>query len=393
VSPGLNGWLWALALILPGVPPCGAVPTIHWVNPTDTDAAITNHVEEHYACHDPARPPRDRLFLFIPGTGALPSDYTYVVRTAADMGFNAIGLTYPNAESVNALCAFATNSSAFEHIRLEVLDGQDRTDKVSVTRTDSIENRLIKLLAYLAAQWPEARWNSFLSGTNLLWEKIVVAGHSQGGGHAGIIAKRHEVARCLMFDASDWWMQGRRPANWIYAAGATPAHRIFALAHRRDPIGTNTFAITWQAYGLGPFGDACESDISGGPPYAWSHQLWTDLETEAPGDDTKYHNVPVVDSFLPFEPDGTTPAYDTVWRFLMAGPDREPNQRLQSDSEGTWMLAYQTCTGVAYQVAVTGDYLEWRPVGSPVVGDETVRLFEIEPQGASSGYRLELTYE
>jgi hypothetical protein len=47
-------------------------------------------------------------------------------------------------------------------VRLEILDGTDRTPLVDVDRANSIENRLIKLLQYLDANRPGEGWGGFL---------------------------------------------------------------------------------------------------------------------------------------------------------------------------------------------------------------------------------------
>jgi glycosyltransferase involved in cell wall biosynthesis len=50
----------------------------------------------------PAEPnPRGELFVFLPGTGALPSYYTQLMQTAAEAGLHVIDLRYPNDENVN----------------------------------------------------------------------------------------------------------------------------------------------------------------------------------------------------------------------------------------------------------------------------------------------------
>ena len=63
---------------------------------------------------------------------------------------------------------------------------------------ESIENRTVKLLRYLEQKHPDDEWGQFLQGDQLAWNKIVIGGMSQGGGHA-LIATRHLVARVLCF--------------------------------------------------------------------------------------------------------------------------------------------------------------------------------------------------
>lgn len=352
---------------------CGQSLVCHLVSPTATDPGITNFTADHHAYLATNVPPRNKLFLFIPGTTAIPADYTNVTRTAAEMGFHAVSLAYANGESVNALCGHAATPLLFEQVRLEILDGVDRSTTVNVSRSDSLEHRLIRFLQYADAQWPAENWGQFLGGTNILWTNLVVAGHSQGGGHAGILAKQHEVARCLMFDATDWWIPGKRPANWIYAPGATPAHRHFALAHTLDPIGSNTFRVTWIAYGLAQFGAERRFESEPGPPYSWSHSFWTDTEpTRTPaGGDNDYHNGPVVDWCLPFAADGVTPLYKPIWQFMLAGPTREPDLRIEAAPGGSMSVSFQTSVDIRYHLQTSTNLADWTSAPAALQGDDS----------------------
>src|SRR2546427_7367644 len=48
---------------------------------------------------------------------------------------------------------------------------------------------------YLAQQYPDEEWGRFLAHDKPKWSQIAVTGHSQGGGHAAMIAKIRLVAR------------------------------------------------------------------------------------------------------------------------------------------------------------------------------------------------------
>jgi hypothetical protein len=55
--------------------------------PTATDPAITQFTNNRYAVVDPALPERGRLVVFLPGTGAVPFNYSDFVENAASLGF------------------------------------------------------------------------------------------------------------------------------------------------------------------------------------------------------------------------------------------------------------------------------------------------------------------
>jgi hypothetical protein len=372
--------------------PGGAVVS-HLVNPTATDAAITTFTSEHHAYVNLNVAPRNRLFVFIPGTTAIPAYYTNITRTAAELGFHSIGVTYVNDNSVNGMCAGTTDPTLFEKVRLEIIDGSNRTDKVDVDRTNSIENRLIKLLVYLDTQWPVEGWGRYVEGgSNLLWESILVSGHSQGGGHAGIIAKRHRVDRCIMFAATDWWGAGPRPANWIFAPGRTPVDRYFAVAHMLDPIGSNTFRVTWNAYGLGQFGPAGLFEDEPGPPYSWTHRIWTDSRPATGTDGSNYHSAPVVDWETPKKADGVTPIYKELWQFMMAGPTREPGLRLEPAGLNDAQLSFYACTNVDYWVETSDDFAVWQPIGEMLAGNDGTNTVEIERVVTGEFWRVRMGY-
>jgi hypothetical protein len=369
--------------------------TVHKVNPADTDAAITNFLAEHHAYIDTNAPPRNKLFLFIPGTTAIPAYYTNITITAAELGFHALGIAYVNDKGVNATCWRTTDPTLYEKVRLEIIDGTDRTDLVDVDRTNSMEHRLIKCLEYLDANWPQEQWGQYLGAeTNLLWDKMLVAGHSQGGGHAGILAKKHEVVRCIMFDATDWWGHGKRAADWILAPSATPTNRYYAFAHVLDPIGSNTFRATWTAYGLDRFGASRFFEDEAGPPYSWTHEMWTDTEPAIGGDDSAYHNSPVVDFELPMEADGVTPIYKPVWQWMMAGPTRQPNLRIAVTGSNQVALPYVSCVDVDYQLEASGDLVAgtWIPLAGPVPGNDGISAFIVDTDTPARFYRLRLSY-
>jgi len=53
-------------------------------------------------------------------------------------------------------------SACYQNSRLEIIDGIDRNGVVDVNLANSIDNRLTKLLQYLARQHPDEGWDRFL---------------------------------------------------------------------------------------------------------------------------------------------------------------------------------------------------------------------------------------
>ena len=96
------------------------------------------------------------------------------------------------------------------------------------TLDESIVDRTAKALRYLAAGGPSGGWASFLTSivpeadpaSSIAWSKIMVAGRSQGGGHAAAIGKLFSVARVVQL-SSTCDSVGATPATWTDGAAGT----------------------------------------------------------------------------------------------------------------------------------------------------------------------------
>jgi pimeloyl-ACP methyl ester carboxylesterase len=310
---------WAVILELCSATALWSAQQRVFFSPGLTDTNIAAFTNNHYAVVDPAVTARGRLVLFLPGTGATPALYRYFPQNAASLGFHALGLMYPNGEAINQLCAqyAPLDPEAAGSARLEVIDGADRAGFLSVDRSNSIENRLLKALQYLQANYPTRGWGQFYSGTNLLWTNVMVCGHSQGAGMAAMLAKTRRVDRCVMLADMDWWVAGNRPYNWMSLAPQTPVDRWFLLAHRRDQfLDFAEMQVTALTLDLTRYGPFIQVETSVSPVYWNRHFLSTDLEP-APAQGASYHGCLVVDAATPLQPDGVTPVLKPVWDYLL----------------------------------------------------------------------------
>ncbi len=283
------------------------------ISPTSTDSNIKEKGTSHLAYVDSAVRKIGKLFVFFPGTGAPPNFYTKILETAASQGFHAIGLVYENDRSVNFhICTqqrVRTDPNCHKNVRLEILDGIDRTPLVDVNRANSIENRLIKLLEYLQQKQPDTKWGQFLSDSKLHWEAIAFSGHSQGGGHAAMVGKVHSSYRIVMFSAPE-------PAAWTTENLNTPPDSYYGLVHKLESI-HNPIVLAWKKLGV----PGAPVNADGQPSsFIMSHQLVTSVTPVGPPDKQglpNYHNSVVVDDFTPVGPDGVTPVLRDVWIYLL----------------------------------------------------------------------------
>jgi hypothetical protein len=205
------------------------------VDPHETDSGIETVHGPHIAVYDPQVEPRHKLVLFLPGTQAKAEGALQLDSAFAQWGFHAVSLDYENAVAA-ASCGKSPDISCFDHYRQAIIMGARGSEKIQVSPANSILTRFEKLLLYLARNDPDGDWGQFLSGGKPVWAKIIVAGHSQGSGHAAYIAKMFAVERVLMFSGpQDYFENLDMPAAWQSRKGATAGTRFFAFLNLHDP--------------------------------------------------------------------------------------------------------------------------------------------------------------
>lgn len=280
--------------------------------PSTTDPAITAWNAAHVVAIDTIADQRGELFIYLHGQGGTPGGATELITSAAELGYHAIGLTYANDWSPFVVCNASTDPACAENIRREILEGVDHSPLINVSPTNSVENRVAKLLAHLDALHPGEGWGSYIDQSgDILWDRVAVWGHSQGGGNAGILARHHALARvCLSAPAADG--NPAAPAPW-WAEHQTPSGAYFGFCHTQDAL-SNKIAF-WNALGMADFGEVVDI-ATATPPYAGTHKLSTSI---APAVANQYHNSVVADALTPRLPDGT-PTYKVVWQHMLSAP-------------------------------------------------------------------------
>src|SRR5437867_2180430 len=286
---------------------------LHVVAPQATDAAIDKFLDDHYAWFDTTARSNHKLFVFLPGAGQNLSTFLLVQQGAARLGYHVIGLMYPTAGGLAKVCPTAPDPTAcYQNTRLEIIDGIDRNGVVGVNVPNSIDNRLTKLLQYLALQYPDEGWDRFLLQDELKWSQIAVSGHSQGGGNAAMIAKIRLVARVVLFSSVTDSIHAEAP-SWV-ATHVTPAERYYGIAHDRDGF-YRPIRAGWDSLGLGVFGAPATPETSS-PPYGGTHTFVTDLTPQGGFVGTNAHGAPSNDLNTPLGPNGT-PLLRDAWRYLL----------------------------------------------------------------------------
>jgi len=187
---------------------------------TDISSACTP--TEVYLPAGPAQDYRPQLFVYLVGTGGSPSDAHNILRTAAYAGYRSIGMSYDNIGSIASRCIAEGKPSCSDQCGLRMrrvtISGVNDPGLVwQIDPQDSISTRLVKALTalYDEDQWDNVSdfdWEDYIvveqrqelnntlwpgaSATEavLNWQNIVIAGFSQGAGHAVLISMDRLVA-------------------------------------------------------------------------------------------------------------------------------------------------------------------------------------------------------
>ena len=291
--------------------------TLHLVKPSNTDSNITTDDQNHWVYINPDVTPKSKLFVFLPGTFAFPALYSRVLKTAANLGYHTIGLNYPNPLPINVICGISSDTTCHGRARQEVIDGIDRHLAVNVTQPNSIENRLIKSLQYLNNEFPDENWDQYWSGdSSIIWESIVMSGHSQGGGHAAILGKLKSLERVVVFSSLDWMNTLDRLPSWVTMDGATSANKYFVFTHDEDEaLDFDQQLIFWEGLGLNSADNLILVDDTSSP-FQNSQTLFTQI---TPAVDSQYHSSVVVDVATPKDVNGV-PILEPVWEYLIDFP-------------------------------------------------------------------------
>ncbi|MBN8216276.1 MAG: hypothetical protein J0L75_06515 [Spirochaetes bacterium] len=291
----------------------------HLVQPKDTDDGITVAAQRvHIAYRDPASTSRKQLFVMLPGSGSAPVVHTNLGKHAAALGFHSIGLMYPNEATIASLCGRDGDPTAYARARAAVCFGLPMHPQVPVRAGDCITNRLAKLVHYLHRKYPAEGWGKFLDAAGGIdYSKVVLAGFSQGGGHAAFLAKYLPCLRWIGFAApADWRLATDLPPPWFSQGDwATPASRGFMFCHADDDV------ALWRrqepiakALGLPGAAQIAEDQSA---PYGESHLLVSRTAVRGA------HPAVAADDCLPFR--GGEPLYLPVWTYLLTWglPDGE----------------------------------------------------------------------
>lgn len=284
----------------------GAKLVVHEVLPSATDKNIDKFSGDgwmHWTYFNPAAPARHQVIVFLAGTGGTGKGHRALNQLAANEGYHLVSLAYPSEISISHFHK-SVDPDAFLKARENIIYGKTPFAGLDITPANSIQNRLLKLLQYLAETYPQENWSQYFAAPGRLeWGKLVLAGQSQGGGHACLIALQHPVARVLMFGSpKDFNINFNKPATWFAGPNATPLNRYFSFVHSADSKHGCTYPQqleNYRALKLIPKYPVINVDETP-PPFAHSRLLTSQRPQENP------HGSVILDA-----------AYQEVWKYLL----------------------------------------------------------------------------
>lgn len=296
-----------------------AEPRIEFIDPVDTGPGIVPLLElpgaatrdlRHMIAIDSAST-NGFLYVHLPGSGGLPENSQQLIRFAAEKGYHAVSLAYPNWPSVGELTGTSGDTAAPGLVREERLFGTDVSPLVQVDQANSVRNRLLQLLLYLHDHYPDERWDRFLGTAGPRWERAVVGGHSQGAGHAAYLAQVFPLAGAVLFAGPGDWVAGVGVADWLRRPLQIESTGLYGFVHVQDPS-YNFFLLTQGILGLDQGGPV--QNVDGIAVELLRSNRFSSTRTDIPGGN--FHGAVVVDGGLPSDPDGSM-GYSAAWDHML----------------------------------------------------------------------------
>ena len=212
---------------------------VYCVRPSVVDPRVQRFDDPHYIIYARDRRDEDQpLLVFLPGTNGKPPGSLPFLRTAAEHGYRVISLEYNDDVSIAVYCPDNRGpgcSAKFRRMRL--FGGFTMDPRIDNTTPEAIVNRLHNLLRYLHRQHPEENWARYANQRELIWERIALAGQSQGAGMAAFIGKLKVVNRIILFSSPwDFYRRDGRAelAPWLAWNVKTPLDRWYGGYNQRE---------------------------------------------------------------------------------------------------------------------------------------------------------------
>ena len=199
-------------------------------------------------------------------------------------------------------------------IRLEAAIGENVSDVVDIPKPDSIHERSVQFVKWLAKENPQGKWDTFLTPdkSDLRWEKVILSGASHGSTTAARFAKHQRVDRVVMFCGPRDQYE-----TWQGLPSATPANRFFGFSHTLDGGWTGDhYCRSWELLGLREFGPVVDVDKEPAP-FGNTRRLITSADVK---NDAKRAHSSVTPGGAAVKDATGKFIHEAVWRYLFNQP-------------------------------------------------------------------------
>ncbi len=284
----------------------------HILRPQKLDPAADKYQDPQYAYRaGDATTLRKPLVVYLVGANAKPFGSRPMLQMLARFGFRVLCPMYATDYNISKVCQAPDepDDDCHKKARLEAFEGGDQSPHLDISRANSAEERVARLLKQLGTQDPEGGWASYLDGDKPRWADIIIAGHSHGASTAGLVGKVRRVNRVVML-SGPYDSRGGNPAPWIAMPSLTSADRFFGFSHAKEEQNAGHLKA-WQTLKLGTMGAPVTVD-GGEAPFGGSHQLLTALP---PDGTSSPHGTTTAGKATPNNADGSY-KLEPVWRYL-----------------------------------------------------------------------------
>jgi len=220
------------------------------IKPSEADPLVHTWDSTHVVYYDP-KVKNNKLLLWLTGTGGSTKNVPVnFFKTALDQGYRVIALSFISTPGVSQLCIgnrLKDNVDCAAEFRRKRTYGDNSFSGIPDQPQDAIIPRLVKLLQYLSKNDEEGNWPQYLDEQKgkPAWNKIAIAGQSQGGGMAEYIAQHEWVSRIISFsggwDYSD--SKNKKIAGWYAQKFMTPLDNLYATYHIKEAAATELAEI------------------------------------------------------------------------------------------------------------------------------------------------------
>jgi len=220
------------------------------IKPSEADPRVHAWDSVHVVYYDP-KIKNNKILLWLTGTnGSTKNVPTKFFKTALDQGYRIVALSFMSTPGVSQLCVgnrLKDNADCAAQFRRKRTYGDNNFSGIPDQPQDAIIPRLVKLLQYLSKNDKEGHWSQYLDDQagKPAWNRIAIAGQSQGGGMAEYIAQNEKVSRIISFsggwDYSD--SKNKKIAGWYAQKFTTPLENLYATYHTKEAAATELAEI------------------------------------------------------------------------------------------------------------------------------------------------------